>query len=257
LASQPRRRRDAALEVGITVRAPRARLGQVLPTAAKLYCALAATRRRLGVALRKIDTLRIQGALLEQEVVLLKAEAATARQFAYHDELTGLPNRRLLLDRFNQALARGARRHGQVAILLVDLDRFKSINDEFGHTAGDGVLQQVATRLVGCIRASDTACRFGGDEFLILLPEPTGEQGAVVVAEKTRAHLAMPYFISGNTIEITISIGIAIYPVHGEEYAELIRRADQEMYCDKASRRAPSNVSAGGARAIVRTRATE
>jgi diguanylate cyclase len=238
VAAQLRRRRAraAAREVGAAVRVPRTRLGKVLPTAPELDRTLAATQEQLATALRLIEALRTQGAVLEQEVVLLEAVAAAARQFAYHDELTGLPNRRLLSDRFQQAVARGVRRHGQVAILLVDLDRFKGINDAFGHAAGDSVLQQVATRLTGCIRTSDTVCRFGGDEFLILLPELEDEQAAVAVAEKIRARVAMPYLIGGDTVEISLSIGIAIYPVQSEEYAELIRRADQEMYRDKASR---------------------
>lgn len=250
LAAQlrPRRARAAAPEVGAAARAPRTRLGQVLPSAATLYRALEATQRRLASALRRIDALRIQGSALEQEIVLLEAVAAAARQFAYHDELTGLPNRRLLSDRFKQAVARGVRRHGQVALLLIDLDRFKSINDAFGHVTGDRVLQQVATRLTGCLRASDTACRFGGDEFLILLPELEDEQAAVAVAEKIRARVAMPYSISGDTIEVSISIGIAVYPVQTEEYAELIRRADQEMYRDKARRPVPFNTGDGASR---------
>jgi diguanylate cyclase len=248
---------DAAPEVSATGRGSRPRFGHDR-TAAELYRALAATQRRLGAALRQIDTLRIQDSLLKKQVVLLEAAAATARQFAYHDELTRLPNRRLLLDHFNQAIARGARRHGQVAILLLDLDGFKSINDALGHTAGDKLLQQVATRITACIRTSDTACRFGGDEFVILLPELEGEQSAVAVAEKIRAHLTVPYFIDGTAIKITISMGIATYPVDGEEYAKLIRRADHEMYRDKARRAVPPSVSEGGAHVcpIAATRAS-
>jgi diguanylate cyclase len=260
LAAQlrPQHPRDATPEVDATARVPWLRSAQALPNAAELYRALAATQRWLGAALRQIDTLLIQNSLLKQEVALVQEAAAKARQFAYHDELTGLPNRRLLLDHFNQAVARGARRHNQVAVLLLDLDRFKSINDTLGHAAGDTLLQQVAMRLVGCIRTSDTACRFGGDEFLILLPELEGEQSAVAAAEKIRAHLAMPYVINGAAISITTSIGTAIYPVDGEEYGELIRRADHAMYRDKARGQAPPRVMdvGDGVRAIAATRAS-
>jgi diguanylate cyclase len=215
---------------------------------AALHRALVATQRRLGAALRQIEALRTQGFLLKKQLVLLEAAAATARQFAHHDELTGLPNRRLLLDRFNQAVARGARRHGQVAMLLLDLDRFKGVNDTLGHSAGDRLLQQVAARIAACVRTSDTACRFGGDEFVVLLPELEDEQSAIAVAEKLRAHLTTPYVIEGSALEITISVGIAIYPVDGEEYAKLIQRADHEMYRDKARRPVLPSVGDGGTR---------
>jgi diguanylate cyclase len=253
LAAQlrPQRPRDVA-----TSRDPRPRSAQVLPTAAELYRALAATQLRLGAALRQIDALLIEDSLLKQEVHVLEEAAAKAHQFAYHDELTGLPNRRLMLDHFTQALARGARRHNQVAVLLLDLDGFKSINDVLGHSAGDALLQQVATRLVGCLRTSDTACRLGGDEFLILLPELEGAEGAVAAADKIRAQLALPYLIDNTAIKITTSIGIAIYPVDGEEYGELVRRADVAMYRDKARGPAPPSVVDGGGRAIAGTRAS-
>jgi diguanylate cyclase (GGDEF)-like protein len=249
LAAQlrPQHARDAAPQVDTTARAPQPRSVHALPVhalpnAAELYRALAATQRRLGAALRQIDTLVIQDSLLKQEVALAQEAAAKARRFAYHDELTGLPNRRLLLDQFAQAVARGARRHGQVAVLLLDLDGFKSINDALGHAAGDALLRQVATRLVGCVRASDTACRLGGDEFLILLPELEDAESAVAAAEKIRAHLAIPFVINGAAIKITTSIGIAIYPVDGEEYGELIRRADHAMYRNKARGPAPPSI---------------
>ena len=256
---QPQRPRDDALEAGVTALAPRPRSTQSLPNAPELYRALAATQRRLGAALRQIDALLIQDSLMKQEVVLLEEVAWKAREFAYHDELTGLPNRRLLRDHFEQAVARGARRHNRVAVLLLDLDGFKRINDALGHAGGDGLLQQIAMRLVRCIRTSDTACRLGGDEFLILLPELEDAECAVAAAEKIRAHLAMPFLIDGSVIKITTSIGIAIFPVDGEEYSELIRRADHAMYRDKARRPDPPSIVDGGSpgRAIAETRARQ
>lgn len=253
----PQHPHDAGRQADTTARAPQPGAVRALPSTAELYRALGATQRRLGAALRQIDALLIQDSLMKQEVVLLEEVAWKAREFAYHDELTGLPNRRLLRDHFDQAVARGARRHNQVAVLLLDLDGFKRINDALGHAAGDGLLQQVAMRLVRCIRTSDTACRLGGDEFLILLPELEGAECAVAAAEKIRAHLAMPFLIDGIAIKITTSIGIAIYPVDGEEYSELIRRADHAMYRDKARRPDPPSIVDGGSpgRAIAETRA--
>jgi diguanylate cyclase len=230
------------------------RSAQVLPTAVELCGDLAATQLRLGAALRQIDALLVKESLLEQQVLVLEEVVAKGRQFAYHDELTGLPNRRLMLDHFTQAMARGARRHNQVAVLLLDLDGFKSINDVLGHGTGDTLLQQVATRLLGCLRTSDTACRLGGDEFLILLPELEAAEGAVAAADKIRAQLALPYLVDDIAIKITVSIGIAIYPVDGEEYGELIRRADAAMYRDKARGPAPPSVVDGGGPRNRRTR---
>ena len=119
----------------------------------------------------------------------LAQAVAQARRFSHYDQLTGLPNRTLLLDRFNQAAARAARQRKQVALLFLDLDGFKSINDMLGHAAGDRLLQQVAARLTASIRTSDTACRYGGDEFVVLLPELECGESAVAACEKIRAHL--------------------------------------------------------------------
>ena len=125
--------------------------------------------------------------LRQQEAALLTAAVAKAQRFAYHDDLTGLPNRHLLMDRFKLAVALAARHDQHVALLFLDLDRFKNVNDTLGHSAGDELLRQVATRLVACLRASDTACRYGGDEFVVLLPELSDKDGAVVVADHIRA----------------------------------------------------------------------
>jgi len=148
--------------------------------------------------------------------------------------LTGLPNRSLLRDRLNQAIVQAARQNKQVGLLLLDLDGFKIVNDRLGHATGDKVLQRVAERLLSCIRGADTACRYGGDEFVILLPEIDGEKSAAEVAQKLHAHLAMPYIVDGNAIAVTSSIGIAVYPCDGSSQDDLIRRADVAMYLAKA-----------------------
>lgn len=211
---------------------------------AELYRALSNSQQQVVTALRQIDTLQKRDELLKQEVNQLTRAVAQARQFAHYDQLTGLPNRSLLLDRFNQAAARGARQHKQVAVLFLDLDGFKSINDVLGHTAGDRLLQQVAARLTASIRKSDTACRYGGDEFVVLLPELECRESAVLTAEKIRAYLATPYVVDGTTIHITASIGMVVYPIDGSEFGDLIRQADVAMYRNKAHIPAPPRVVA-------------
>lgn len=139
----------AAVELAATANASKPIVAYA-PSRAELSRALAATQRRLGAALRQIDALLIEGSQLKRTVTSLEESAIKARRFAYHDELTGLPNRRLLRDHFNQAVARGARRGTQVAVLFLDLDGFKDINDALGHSVGDVLLQHVATRLIQC-----------------------------------------------------------------------------------------------------------
>lgn len=112
-----------------------------------------------------------------------------------------------------------------------------------GHTAGDQLLQQVAARLTASIRTSDTACRYGGDEFVILLPELERRESAVAATEKIMAHLAAPHMVDGTTIQVTASIGMAVYPMDGSEFGDLIRQADAGMYCNKACGPAPARVS--------------
>lgn len=130
-------------------------------------------------------------------------------------------------------------------MLFLDLNGFKGINDALGHAGGDAVLQQVATRLVECTRTSDTVCRFGGDEFLLLLPELEGEESATAAADKVRTHLAAPYLIHDREIEITASIGLAFYSTGGESITDVIRRADHAMYRDKTrGAAAPSTLDA-------------
>src|SRR5207248_6155996 len=139
-------------------------------------------------------------------------EVASVRHFAYHDELTGLPNRALLLDRLSQALVRAKRHNKQLALLLLDLDGFKDVNDTLGHVAGDKLLQRVSERLLSCIRGSDTACRYGGDEFVVLLPEVDDQNRALVVAREIHARLAKPYMVDDYSVGVTASIGVAVYP---------------------------------------------
>jgi diguanylate cyclase (GGDEF)-like protein/PAS domain S-box-containing protein len=149
---------------------------------------------------------------------------------ARHDPLTGLPNRALFHDRLNIALAHARRDQAQLAVLFLDLDRFKQINDRLGHAAGDLLLQEVAQRLKASLRESDTVGRIGGDEFLILLHHGQGPENARRVAEKIRVAVAQPYLLDGHTVSVVPSIGIARCPQQGEDGMLLIQRADDAMY---------------------------
>ncbi len=200
--------------------------------------ALEKSQRLSGVAQNRVETLVKRDSLLKLRFLRLARKEAQMRHVAYHDKLTGLPNRSLLLDRFNQAVAQGARQSRQVALLFLDLDGFKRVNDERGHGAGDVLLQQVAGRLSTCIRAGDTACRYGGDEFVIMLPEVDGLETAATVAEKIRNQLSIPYPVDGGTVTVTARIGMAVYPVDGQDYGELIEQSDTRMYRAKTRRSA-------------------
>ncbi len=165
-----------------------------------------------------------------------KRREEEVRELAHHDALTGLPNRRLLDDRIAQAFA-SARRSGEhVAFMLLDLDRFKPINDTYGHEAGDGVLKAVATRLKTCVRGSDTVARVGGDEFVVMLPM-RGGQDAVRVAETILATLGEPIAFGGNQFQVGVSIGISVFPEDATDKDELLKFADRAMYHVKAAGR--------------------
>ncbi|MDL0430450.1 sensor domain-containing diguanylate cyclase [Marinobacter sp. TBZ242] len=149
---------------------------------------------------------------------------------ASYDQLTGLPNRHLVMDRIQSALSRASREKGFLAVLYLDLDDFKQVNDSHGHAVGDEVLEAMARRLVECVRAADTVGRLGGDEFIVLLDGIKQPEDAANVAEKVLATLSEPYELSAATLTLIPSIGIAVYPEHGEDRETLIRHADGAMY---------------------------
>ncbi len=207
--------------------------GTGVATAAQLSFELAAARQQLDNVRQQLDDVLKRGAALERQAVHLERALSKAREFVYRDELTGLPNRRLLSDHYDHAVARAARQAAHVAVLFLDLDGFKHINDTFGHACGDALLQQVAARLSACVRASDTVSRLGGDEFVVLLPELESHERAATAAANIRARLAIPYRVVDRVIAITVSIGMAIYPGDGETLGELMKLSDREMYRDK------------------------
>jgi diguanylate cyclase (GGDEF)-like protein/PAS domain S-box-containing protein len=181
---------------------------------------------------------QVTGAVLVfHDVSESRAMAEKMSHLAQHDFLTGLPNRMLLQERFSRAIGQAQRHHKQVAVLFVDLDYFKTINDSLGHDIGDRLLQSVAERLVSCVRSTDTVCRQGGDEFVILLAEIEHHRDAAQIAEKLLAALLAPHFIDGNELHVTLSIGISIYPDDAATAEAVMQNADAAMYHAKAKGR--------------------
>jgi diguanylate cyclase (GGDEF)-like protein/PAS domain S-box-containing protein len=156
-----------------------------------------------------------------------------------HDDLTDLPNRVLLNDRLHAGLARAGRDGKRLAVVYLDLDNFKPINDSFGHQAGDCLLQAVARRLIDTVRQSDTVSRLGGDEFIVCIEQINTPHDARAAAEKLCDAFKQPFQILGREIETRASIGIAVYPDHGRDAATLLRNADEAMYAAKASASGP------------------
>ncbi len=158
-----------------------------------------------------------------------KAEDAI-KHLAYHDCLTGLPSRILFNDRFTISISKGRQDGKKVALMMLDLDHFKEINDNLGHDAGDEVLKDVSTRLTNIVRQTDTVCRLGGDEFALLMPDISSEEIIEEVAQRIMKAIRTPFIIYGSEIIIGASMGIAIYPEDSENLKTLIKHADVGMY---------------------------
>jgi len=228
------------------------RLRRAVAEAARLRQALATKVHELRQAVSAARELRETNLRLTEDLSKLQQRGDRLHALAHHDELTGLPNRRLLRDRLHQALAQAIRYERQVALLLLDLDGFKTVNDRLGHGAGDKLLIAVAERLSACVRAADTACRYGGDEFLIMLPAVERLSMAQAVVAKMQQRLTEPYQIDGFEIRMSASLGVVFFPGDGRTPDELLKRADDALYGAKAGR--------GGAsitRSIERTRAEQ
>lgn len=172
---------------------------------------------------------------------------------AMHDALTGLPNRSLLYDRFNIACAQAQRHKKKLAAMELDLDNFKTINDTLGHAAGDELLKATADRLTALVRKSDTVARLGGDEFVVLIPEFTNVKDVIKAAQKILAAFQKPLAIDGRDLQVTTSIGIAIYPRDGSNIEDLLKVADAAMYYTKEHGRNSYKLSGDKARACTTT----
>ncbi len=175
-------------------------------------------------------------------LTLFEQQIEKSDYLAYHDALTGLPNRRLLEDRLEQALNRADRSGAKVAVLLLDLDHFKEVNDNYGHRVGDLALQQVVQRLSSRMRASDTLARSGGDEFTIV-SDVADNDGAQILVDDLERAVAQPFLLEGHLIQAGLSIGVALYPDNGETADELRAVADKAMYAAKRNGRAQIHLS--------------
>lgn len=193
---------------------------------------------RLQAELREVNE-RLVVATVHAQAMTEAAESATQQMshMAQHDVLTGLPNRALLTDRLTQAMALAQRRGKRVALMYLDLDHFKHVNDSLGHAVGDLLLQSVARRLQACVRNSDTVCRQGGDEFVVLLAEVDAVTDAALSAEKLIEAMAAPHVIGEHRLSITLSIGISLYPDDGQDVETVVKNADLAMYQAKKSGR--------------------
>ncbi|MEQ1592531.1 MAG: diguanylate cyclase [Thiobacillaceae bacterium] len=160
----------------------------------------------------------------------LKQYSTALESLALHDTLTGLPNRRLLFDRLSLAIAHARRNTSSLAVMCLDLDGFKEVNDTLGHDAGDALLRMVADRMVDAVREEDTVARMGGDEFVIALWESGPVDAVSRLAEKVVQAVSQPYRIQDNDVQITASVGVGMYPTHGESVDALLKSADMAMY---------------------------
>jgi len=230
-------------DTGLALPATAHELALLTEQADSLLLRLARLRRNLREMRHECSELPAGGPLLETNKELfataLHAEevAATAvlslahlARSSQHDALTNLPNRLLMLDRIEHAIATSRRHETRFALLFIDLDNFKRINDTLGHAVGDQVLKLTARRLRSVVRDSDTVSRHGGEEFLVLLPEISAAADAALVAEKLADALAAPGRAGQHRLQLSASIGIAIFPEDGEEPQTLIGRADAAMY---------------------------
>ncbi len=189
----------------------------------------------LSVLLAMLAWLMVNGRA--RALQLAESMTRELRHMAQHDPLTDLPNRALFDDRLNQELARAKRQQGRFALVFIDLDYFKPINDTFGHEVGDKVLQQVARRLQDVVRAVDTVGRLGGDEFVVLMTQLSSTDTVLALAEKLQQALRPSLQVRGHTLSVSCSIGIAAYPENGEDALALTRNADDAMYLAKEAGR--------------------
>lgn len=211
---------DAANLIGVPLHANKGVIGALI---------LKSYKPEICYTQRDIDLLQFVSAQIAM-LIERKQMELWLQHIARHDPLTDLPNRALFNDRLQTALLMAKRNQSRFSLLYIDLDKFKQVNDTLGHAVGDQLLQEVAQRLRRCVRESDTVGRVGGDEFLVLLNNTSLPDHVMQVAEKIRMSLGRVFEISGNPLYVPPSIGVALYPDHGDDYKQLIHSADEAMY---------------------------
>jgi diguanylate cyclase (GGDEF)-like protein len=183
---------------------------------------------------RELARLRATNAYLTRELAALKEREAQAQRLADRDDLTGLYNRRRMLELLESAITEAQQQWQCVGLLFIDLNGFKGINDEYGHAAGDRILTTVALRIAARVRTGDFVCRYGGDEFVVILPSVPDAAAVTRVADTIRERVSLPYWIQGIQQHLTAAIGESMYPLDGESAEVLLHQADQAMYKLKA-----------------------
>jgi diguanylate cyclase (GGDEF)-like protein len=201
------------------------------------------------IGVRALETL--SEAVAEQErlrdaLAAMRAQEEHFRELAYQDDLTGLPNQRLFHDRLAVAIRHCSRERNRLAVLYLDLDGFKSVNDSLGHGLGDRLLVELAGRIRASVRDADTVARLGGDEFAVLLPQVTGAEDAGRVATKVLDALSAPFRLGGAEVSISSSVGVSVFPGGGRSAEDLVRNADAAMYRAKRNGRHVMLHDAGG-----------
>jgi diguanylate cyclase (GGDEF)-like protein len=185
-------------------------------------------------ARRELELLRATNEHLLRELAALKEREAQTQRLADRDGLTGLYNRRRMMELLESSITEAAQQWQCVGLLFIDLNGFKGINDEYGHAAGDKILTTAATRITARVRTGDFVCRYGGDEFVVVLPSVPDAAAVSRVADMIRERVALPYWIHGNEQHLTAAIGESMYPRDGDSAETLLHRADQAMYRLKA-----------------------
>jgi diguanylate cyclase (GGDEF)-like protein len=188
-------------------------------------------------ARRELDAMRTSNARLLREVKELRRREAHARRLAGQDELTGLCNRRLMLQSLGAAIEAAGQSGSRLGLLFIDLDGFKAVNDVYGHATGDGLLAAAGARIASRARKIDIVCRYGGDEFVVVLPGVPDADAVLHIADQIRAHLALPFWVHGTKLRLTAAVGIAVFPDHAEGAEKLLQRADESMYRAKSTGR--------------------
>jgi diguanylate cyclase (GGDEF)-like protein len=230
------------------VNIPTLRRSIPLPVKSGAEPAVAIDSAASDAAQRELEHLRSVNARLRRELAALQLREAEVLRLADRDGLTGLYNRRRMFELLNAAIAEAGLQNQHVGLLFIDLNGFKAVNDFYGHAAGDRILTTVATRMSARVRTGDIVCRYGGDEFVVVLPSLPDEGCLTPIAEAVAERVALPYWIKGQEQHLSASVGEAVYPRDGEDAESLLHRADENMYKAKhGAAHPPSNgASASG-----------